>query len=113
MASMAAASAEAIVWSETWPAIARGGPGRLDPYDPARSLIFDTAHDGLQSDALALFFATEIEALDWLTDYMMDAGVLDNEQEGGPRFEVEAEAEEEYEKKALTTTETDSGWDIT
>ena len=114
MAGMVAATAELVVRSGAWPAMAgSGGPGRLDPNDPAGALIFDTARGELHGDALARFFASELDELDWLADYLMDTSALHNEQEGGPCFDVEAEPEEEYERKALTTTDTDSGWDIT
>ncbi len=96
-----------------WPVIAQlGGPGWLDPCDPAGALIFDTAAGGLRGDALARFFAQEVDGLDWLADYMMDEAVFEDEQHNGPRFSMEEEPQEEYEKKALTTTDTDSGWDI-
>jgi len=97
-----------------WPPIdAPGGPGRLDPRDPAAALIFDTAQGRLRGDPLRIFFAAELSELDWLNDYMMDPSAFENEQDEGPNFTVEPEAEEHYDKKALTTTETDSGWDIT
>jgi hypothetical protein len=97
-----------------WPVMAGcGGPGALDPFNPADAMIFETAGRSLSGDALAVFFAEEMDALDWLNDYLMDASGLHSEQEHGPSFEVEAEIEEEYERKVLTTTETDAGWDIT
>jgi hypothetical protein len=114
MANMAATSEIGLVGAGRWPMIlALGGPGRLDPYDQAGALIFDTAKGGLRADALTVFFATEAAALDWLADYMMDDTILELGRETGPSFEVHIEPDEEYERKALTTTETDSGWDIT
>jgi hypothetical protein len=103
-----------LVQTGAWPVIAgKGGPGRLDPFNPAAAMIFDTAAGTLRGDALVRFFANELAALDWLQDYLMDDSVLLCEQDHGPSFEVEQEAEEEYDKKALTTTDTDAGWDIT
>ncbi len=103
-----------LVRREAWPVIAAvGGPGRLDPFNPASAMIFDTAAGTLKGDAIQLFFASELGTLDWLQDYLMDSSVLICEQDHGPSFEVEPEPEEEYEKKALTTTDTDPGWDIT
>ena len=97
-----------------WPAMTRyGSPGRLDPYNPTGALLFDTSEGALHGDAIDLFFAQEIEALDWLTDYLMDDSVLACEQDRGPSFSLEPEPEDEhYDKKALTTTDSDSGWDI-
>jgi hypothetical protein len=114
MVSMNAASAVALAGTGAWPVIAGlNGPGRLDPYNPAAALIFETAAGGLRGDALARFFDSELGGLDWLTDYMMSTEVFENDQDTGPSFAVEAEPEEEYEKKALTTIDSDSGWDIT
>jgi hypothetical protein len=114
MAGTMSGTSIGLVRPEAWPVIAAvGGPGRLDPFNPASAMIFDTASGTLRGDALARFFASEIDGLDWLQDYLMDASVLICEQDRGPSFEVEPEPEEEYEKKALTTTDTDSGWDIT
>jgi hypothetical protein len=114
MAGTMSGTSIGLVRPEAWPVIAAvGGPGRLDPFNPASAMIFDTASGTLRGDALAWFFASEIKGLDWLQDYLMDASVLLCEQDHGPSFEVEPEPEEEYEKKALTMTDTDPGWDIT
>jgi hypothetical protein len=114
MAGTTSGAAGGLVPLEAWPVIAAvGGPGRLDPYNQAAAMIFDTASGTLRGDPLARFFASEIDGLDWLRDYLMDGSVLFSEQDDGPSFEVAPEPEEEYEKKALTTTDTDPGWDIT
>ena len=114
MVSMNTAPAVALAGTAAWPAICGlDGPGRLDPYDPARALIFDAASGALAGDALARFFACELSGLDWLTDYMMSTEVFENDQDDGPSFTVEAEPEEEYEKKALVLIDSDAGWDIT
>ncbi len=114
MGSMNTASAVALAGTGAWPVIAGlNGPGRLDPYDPAAALIFDTSSGGWCADALARFFDDELGGLDWLTDYMMSTEVFENDQDDGPSFAVEAEPEEEYEKKALTIIDSDAGWDIT
>jgi hypothetical protein len=106
--------ADGSVAAETWPMIGRTGiPGRLDPLDPAGALIFDTSGGAGSSDAVARFFAVEIGALDWLADFMMeDRGVLGEEYEE-PEFGQEPDTDDDqYDKKALTTTATDSGWDL-
>jgi hypothetical protein len=88
-----------------------GGPGRLDPYNPAHAFLFETAKSGLNGDALALFFGYEAAALDWLADYKMDDSILACRLEKVLEFTVEEEeAEEHYDKKSITTTEADTGW---
>ena len=90
-----------------------GGPGRLDPYNPADALLFDTAQAGLNGDAVALFFGVEMDALDWLADYLMDESILACRLDKDLSFTVEEEEpEEHYDKKALTTTESDPGWSL-
>ena len=113
MVSMAGSEA-CVVGFEAWPVMARlGSPGRLDPYNPTGALLFDSSRVSLRGDALAAFFSSELESLDWLTDYLMDDSVLACEQDRGPSFTLEDEHEEEhYDKKAITTTESDTGWDI-
>ncbi len=98
-----------------WPVIARlGGPGRIDPYNPAGALLFQTGKDGLANDAVAVFFGRDMDTLDWLADYLMDVSLLEKtDAEKGPSFAVEEEVEEHFDKKVLTTTDTDAGWDIT
>ena len=41
----------------------------------------------------------------------MDDEVLTFGQDNEPSFSIEEEEEVHYEKRALTTTESDSGWD--
>jgi hypothetical protein len=110
-----AGSEACVVRAGAWPVVARlGGPGRLDPYNPTSALLFDSSLACFRGDPLAAFFDSEVEALDWLTDYLMDDSILACEQDRGPNFSLEEEdVEEHYEKKALTTTESDTGWDIT
>lgn len=111
MASMAAAE-QGLIFRPVWPVIANtGGPGLLDPYNPAGALLFDSTFGATPADALAVFFAVELPGLDWLADYVMDDEVLAYGQDNEPSFEVKEEEEIHYEKRALTTTESDSGWD--
>ena len=114
MVSMNTASAVATAETGAWPAVlGLNGPGRLNPFDPAAALIFDAASGILRGDALARFLDSELVSLDWLADYMMSTDVFEADEETGPSFDVEPDAIEEYEKKALATIEADSGWDIT
>ena len=109
------ASMDMSVALQIWPVIGRTGiPGRLDPLNPAGALIFDTSAGDWSSDAVSRFFAAEMGRLDWLADYMMqDSGVL-GEEDDEPDFGQEPDTDDDqYDKKALTTTATDSGWDIT
>jgi hypothetical protein len=108
-----AGSEAGVVLVSAWPVMARlGSPGRLDPYNPTGALLFDSSRVSLRGDALAAFFSSELDALDWLTDYLMDESVLVCEQDSGPSFSLEEVEEIHFEKKALTTTDTDTGWDI-
>ncbi len=101
-----------VIAGPSWPVIAGPGSfGRVDPFNPADALLFDTSFGAAPADALALFFSRELPALDWLADYVMDETVKTYAQESEPSFEVEEEEELHFEKRALTTTDTDSGWD--
>ena len=107
-----AAAEQGLTVRPTWPVIAnRGSPGLMDPYNPAAALLFDTAFGVTPADALVVFFAEELPTLDWLADYVMDEEVRGFGQDDGPSFDLKEEEEIHYEKRALTTTESDTGWD--
>ena len=75
-------------------------------------MIFAAAPAGLGGDALAVFLHQEMPRLEWFSDYMMQAAPFEDEVNDSPSFEVIEEEEPHFDKKVLTTTETDSGWDI-
>ena len=111
MASMATAE-QSLITRPAWPIIANpGSPGLLDPHNPAGAMLFDTSFGAKPADALAIFFADELGSLDWLADYVMDETVKTYAMDDEPKFEVEEDEEIHFEKRALTTTESDSGWD--
>ncbi len=102
-----------VITRPVWPVIAGpGGPGLLDPFNPAGALLFDTSFGATPQDALAVFFSRELPELDWLADYVMDETVKTYAQDSEPHFDVDEEEEPHFEKRALTTTASDSGWDI-
>ena len=112
MASMATAE-QSLITQPAWPLIANmGSPGLLDPQNPAGALLFHTSFGTTPADALAVFFTDELPGLDWLADYVMDETVKAYARDDGPVFDVEEDEEIHFEKKALTTTDTDSGWDL-
>jgi hypothetical protein len=115
MASMSMAksgSEMGVIPRPAWPIIANpGSPGRLDPFNPAGAMLFDTSFGAIPADALDVFFSVELPNLDWLADYVMDETVKTYAQDNEPSFEVVEDEEIHFEKRALTTTESDSGWD--
>jgi hypothetical protein len=92
-------------------AIALAGPGWLGRDGAASLMIFDAGEDCRSRDMVARFFGEEIDALQWVEDYLADRDMLNMmaRLEELP-FGEEEEEEEVYDRKAVVTTESDSGW---
>lgn len=86
-------------------------PGLFDPMDPARAMLFDASGQHL-GDPMTQFYSRDVQAMDWLADFLLDDSLLDLRLDTGPSFEVEEDpdAENVYDRNALVTTESDPGW---